>query len=155
MSNEENLRNELQQISGTLQQFEEYSKHLQTQLENIRSFMLELSRTKSTLANLKEEDNPEETLLQLGSGIMMRAKPLDTKNVLLSVGAGVIVTKPVDAAIKDLDKRIVEVENESHTLADQLSQIANQMGALERQGQAIIQQLQGPAPAQYDPSLVS
>ncbi|MHA1155110.1 MAG: hypothetical protein ACTSQK_03295, partial [Candidatus Heimdallarchaeota archaeon] len=77
MSNEENLRNELQHIGDTLQQFEEYSKHLQTQLENLRSFMLELGRTKLTLVNLKEEDNPEETLMQLGSGVMMRAKPLD------------------------------------------------------------------------------
>ena len=155
MSNEENLRNELQQISGTLQQFEEYSKHLQTQLETLRSYMLDLSRSKTTLVNLKEEDNPEETLMQLGSGIMMKAKPLDTKNVLVSVGAGIVVTKPVDAAIIDLDKRIEEVEIQSQTLVDQLDQIANQMGTLERQGQAIIQQLQGPAPAQYDPSLVS
>ncbi len=155
MSNEENLRNELQQISGTLQQFEEYSKHLQTQLETLRSYMLDLSRSKTTLVNLKEEDNPEETLMQLGSGIMMKAKPLDTKNVLVSVGAGIVVTKPVDAAIINLDKRIEEVEIQSQTLVDQLDQIANQMGNLERQGQGIIQQLQGPAPAQYDPSLVS
>lgn len=155
MSNEENLRNELQQISGTLQQFEEYSKHLQTQLENLRSYLLDLSRSKTTLVNLKEEDNPEETLMQLGSGIMMKAKPLDTKNVLVSVGAGIVVTKPVDAAITDLDKRIEEVETQSQTFVEQLDQIANQMGSLERQGQAIIQQLQGPAPAQYDPSLVS
>lgn len=155
MSNEDNLRNELQQVSNTLQQFEEYSKQLQSQLETLRSYMLDLSRSKATLVNLKEEDNPEETLIQLGSGIMMKAKPLDTKNVLYSVGAGIVVSKPVDVAIKDIDKRIVEVENESITLADQLNQIANQMGSLERQGQALIQQLQGPAPAQYDPSLVS
>ncbi len=155
MSNEDTLRNELQQISNTLQQFEEYSKQLQTQMETLRSYMLDLSRSKSTLVNLKEESNPEETLIQLGSGIMMKAKPLDTKNVLYSVGAGVIVSKTVDVAITDIDKRIVEVENESKTLADQLNQIANQMGSLERQGQALIQQLQGPAPAQYDPSLVS
>ena len=155
MSNEENLRNELQQISGTLQQFEEYSKQLQTQLETLRSFILDLSRSKSTLVNLKEEKNPEETLMQLGSGIMIKAKPLDTKNVLYSVGAGIVVTKPVDDAIISIDKRIEEVEKESLTLVDQLNQIANQMGSLEQKGQTLMQQLQGPAPAQYDPSLVS
>lgn len=155
MSNEDNLRNELQQISGTLQQFDEYSKQLQTQLETLRSYMLDLSRSKTTLVNLKEENNPKETLIQVGSGIMMKAKPLDTKNVFYNVGAGVIISKPLDDAAEDIEKRIVEIENESQSLADQLNQIANQMGSLERQGQAIIQQLQGPAPAQYDPSLVS
>ena len=155
MSDEDKLRNELQQISATLQQFDDYSKQLQTQLETLRSYMLDLARSKATLSNLKEEDKPEETLIQLGSGIMMKAKPLDKDNVLYNVGAGVVVSKTLDAAMEDIEKRIVEVETESQTLADQLNQVANQMGALERQGQAILQQLQGPAPAQYDPSLVS
>lgn len=152
---EDELRKELQQISGTLQQFDDYSKQLQMQLETLRNYFLDLERSRATLENLKNEKNLEETLFQLGSGVMVKAKPIEPEKVFYNVGAGVVVTKTVDEAIEDIQKRITEVDNESQGLSSQLNQIANQMGSLERRGQEILQQLQGPAPAQYDPNLVS
>ena len=152
---EDELRNELQQISNTLQQFDEYSKQLQLQLETLRNYMLDLARSKSTLENMKYEKDTEETLIQLGSGIMLKAKPIESDKVFYNVGAGVVVSKTLDEAIKHLDERMNEVKTESQALGDQLNLIGNQMGSLERRGQEIIQKLQGPSKAQYDPSLVS
>ncbi|NHJ04328.1 MAG: prefoldin subunit alpha [Candidatus Heimdallarchaeota archaeon] len=152
---EDELRNELQQISNTLQQFDDYSKQLQIQLETLRNYLLDLARSRSTLENLKQEKNPEETLFQLGSGIMLKAKPIESDKVFYNVGAGVVISRSLDEAIKHLDLRMTEVETESQALGDQLSQIGNQMGMLERRGQEIISKLQGPTKAQYDPSLVS
>lgn len=152
---EQEYRNELQQISATLQQFDEYGKKLQIDMETLRSYSVDLSRSKKTLENLKEEKDPSETLMQLGSGIMIKAKPLEKDTVYYNVGAGVIITKTYEEAIKDLNKRIEEVETQSKSLVDQLSQIQGQMTALEQRGQQLLQKLQGPAKAQYDPDLVS
>jgi len=152
---ENDLRQELQQISGTLQQFDEYRKQLDVQVETLQNYLIDLTRTKTTLANLKEEAKPEETLLQLGSGVMIKAKPIDPKKVFYNVGAGVIIEKPVDDAIKDIDKRVDEVEKERIALAEQLQMVINQIGMLEQRAQAIYQQLQGPSKPSYDPSLVS
>ncbi|MFW9922703.1 MAG: prefoldin subunit alpha [Candidatus Thorarchaeota archaeon] len=152
---EDEFRNELQQISNTLQQFDQYSKQLQVELETLRTFMLDMARSRSTLANLKEEKNVEETLIQLGSGVMLKAKPLEADKVYYNVGAGVVITKSIDEAIEDIDKRMTEVENQSQALADQFNQIQNQMNILEQRGQELIQKLQGPAKPQYDPNLVS
>ena len=152
---EDELRNELQQISNTLQQFDEYSKQLQLQLETLRNYLLDLARSRSTLENMKNEKDAEETLIQLGSGIMLKAKPIESDRVFYNVGAGVVISKTLDEAIKHLDERMNEVETESKALGDQLNLVGNQMGNLERRGQEIIQKLQGPSKAQYDPSLVS
>jgi prefoldin alpha subunit len=152
---EQEYRNELQQISATLQQFDEYNKKIQMDMETLRNYLLDLSRSKATLVNLKEEKDPEETLIQLGSGILLKAKPLENDSVYYNVGAGVIISKKYDEAIDDLDKRIQEVEQQSQSLVEQLNQIQNQMASLEQRGQELLQKLQGPAKAQYDPNLVS
>ncbi|MEA2070497.1 MAG: prefoldin subunit alpha [Asgard group archaeon] len=154
MSNEE-LQRQLQQISSTIQQFEEYAKQIQTQLESLNTYSVDLNRSKTTLSNLQKEENLEESLIQIGSGVMIKAKPLDIKNVLYNAGAGVIVDKPIEDTVKKIEERIDEVENEKQNLSNQLQQIYEQMANLERQGQSIIQKLQGPSSPQYDPNLVS
>jgi prefoldin alpha subunit len=152
---EEKLRQELQRLSTSLQQFEQYSKQLQSQLDAINQYLADLRRSKTTLVNLKEEKDPEETLLNVGAGIMLKAKPLEPDKVFYSAGAGVVVTKSIDEALEGLDGRIEEVETEGQNLQQQLSIILNQMGNMERQAANIYQQLQGPTKAQYDPNLVS
>jgi len=155
MSEEQKLRNELQQLSSQLQQFDGYGKQLQTQIESLQSYLIELSRIKITLTGLKEELNAEEFLLKLGSGIMIRAKPLDAGKVLANIGAGVTISKTVDEAINDITKQIDEAEKERLALADQLAQVINQINLLERRAQSVYRQLQGPSKPSYDPDLVS
>ena len=155
MSNNE-LQAELQQITNALQQFEGYSKQLQVEIDTLNNYLVDLQRSKSTISNLKDEKKPDETLISLGSGIMMKAKPLDTKKVLINVGAGVIIEKNINDSIEEIDKRITEVEEQLASRTEQLQSIYNQMGVYERRGQAILQQIQGGGDKpQYDPNLVS
>ncbi|MCF2143713.1 MAG: prefoldin subunit alpha [Candidatus Heimdallarchaeota archaeon] len=155
MSDEQKLKDEFQRISNELQQFDEFGRHLQSQIESLQSYLIELSRTKTTLTGLKEEPDAEEVLLQLGSGVMVRAKPLEPTKVFANVGAGVTISKTIEEAIQDINNRIDEVEKERLALADQLSQIISQINERERRAQAIYQQLQGASKPTYDPNLVS
>ncbi|NHK29993.1 MAG: prefoldin subunit alpha [Asgard group archaeon] len=155
MSNKEELQSELQQLSASMQRFDEYGKQLQIEIEAIQSFLIDLTRSKQTLEGLKDEQKAEETLLHLGSGVMIRAKPIEPNKVYLDVGAGVIVTKTLDEAIQDIASRIDVAEERRLGLADQLNQIVNQINMLEQRAQAIYRQLQGPSKPQYDPNLVS
>ncbi len=152
---DDKLRQEFQQITNEIQRFDEYGKQLQIQIETLQSYLLDLNRSKSTLTGLREEKKAEETLIPLGSGVMMRVKPLDVKTVLYSVGAGVVIKKPIEDAVKSVDERIEEVEKERIALADQLDRIIESINNLERRAQAIYRQLQGPSKPQYDPNLVS
>ncbi|NHJ49212.1 MAG: prefoldin subunit alpha [Asgard group archaeon] len=151
----ENLQAELQQLSNEMRQFDEYGKQLQVEIETLQSFLIELTRSKKTLEGLKEEKKVEETLVQLGSGVMMRVKPLNTKEVYFNVGAGVIVARKVDDAIAEISTRIQQGEKNQSEKIDQLNQVVERIGMLERKAQTIYQQIQGPSKAQYDPDLVS
>lgn len=156
MSNDQ-LMQEFQRVRQTLEYFENYTKDIQYQIETLNSYLVDIQRSKSTLSNIKIEENMDETLISLGSGIMIKAKPMEADKVYYNVGAGVIVTRKIDEALKDLDNRIEEIQTKSTGLTDQLQQVYAQMQQLEQQGQAIAMQLQGAAgkDAQYDPSLIS
>jgi len=155
MSNDQ-LRQEFQRVTQTLQYFENYSKDIQYQIETLNNYLLDIQRSQATLSNIKIEEKMNETLISLGSGIMLKAKPIEFDKVYYNVGAGVIVTRKIDEALSDLDKRIEEIQTKSVGLSDQLQQVYAQMNQLEQQGQAIAMQLQGAGKdAQYDPSLIS
>jgi len=150
------LKQEYQRVTQTLQYFENYSKEIQNQVEVLNNYLLDVQRSKATLSNVKIEENMDETLISLGSGVMMKAKPLESDKVYYNVGAGVIVTKKIDEAIDDLDSRVEEIQTKMAGLTDQLQQVYQQMQQLEQQGQAIVMQLQGGGKdAQYDPGLIS
>ncbi len=150
------LKQEYQRVTQTLQYFENYSKEIQSQVEVLNNYLLDIQRSKATLSNVKIEENMDETLISLGSGVMMKAKPLESDKVYYNVGAGVIVTKKIDEAIDDLDSRVEEIQTKMSGLTDQLQQVYQQIQQLEQQGQAIVMQLQGGGKdAQYDPSLIS
>ena len=150
------LKQEYQRVTQTLQYFENYSKEIQNQVEVLNNYLLDIQRSKATLSNVKIEKNMDETLISLGSGVMMKAKPLESDKVYYNVGAGVIVTKKIDEAIDDLDSRVEEIQTKMTGLTDQLQQVYQQMQQLEQQGQQIVMQLQGGGKdAQYDPNLIS
>ena len=152
---EDQLRNEFQQITNEIQRYDEYGKQLQVQIETRQYELVDLNRSKATLTGLKNEKNTEEVLVQMGPGILMRVKPLDVDKVLYSVGAGVVLKKPIDEAVKGVEEKIELIEKERLALADQLNKIIESIGNLERRAQTIYRQLQGPSQPQYDPSLVS
>jgi prefoldin alpha subunit len=155
MSNKQEIQKQLQAISRNLQQYEEYSKELQKQLDTLNSYLADLNQSKKTMKNMDDEDSIKESIFHLGSGIMIKAKPLMQNEVLYNVGAGVIVNKSIKDALEKLDERIEEVEQQSSSLGQQLQQISNQMSGMERQAQQLIQQMQGPEKAQYDPNLLN
>ena len=144
------LRKEFQQINNEIQRFDELGKQRQIQINALQEYLIDLNRTRITLTGLKDEKNPDETLVQLGSGVMLKAKPLETKKVLYNVGYGVMVSKSITEAIKKIDEKIKEVDKERTGLVDQLNKIIESIGNLERRAQTIYNQLQGPSKAQYD-----
>jgi prefoldin alpha subunit len=151
----EELQQELTQLSSNMQRFDEYGKQLQVELETLQSYLIDLTRSKQTLEGLKAEKKADETLIQLGSGVLMRVKPLNKNKVLLNIGAGVVVEKKIGEAIKEVETKITQAEKRQTEVADQLNQVIGQINAMEQRAQAIYRQLQGPSKAQYDPDLVS
>lgn len=150
---QEDARAELTRISSTLQQFEQYSQQLANQLDTLGQYISELQRSRQTLKNLESEAEEEETLIELGGGVSLKAKVLDSENVFYQIGGGVTLNKPIEDAIEGLDERIDESQKQKQSLTEQLVSVYQQMQALEQKGQQLLQQIQGPTKPSYDPDL--
>ena len=65
-------------------------------------------------------------MLPIGSGSFLKAKLSDPKNVMIGIGAGVVLEKPLEDSMKDLRVRSSDLEKARATVTQQLAQVLNQ-----------------------------
>lgn len=91
-------------------------------------------------------DKPSgEVLTQIGGGAMLRSPAPSTENVLVSVGASVVIEKPKAEALaileeraRDLEKTVVSIIGQRNELAERLEsdrQVLNSLVAQAQQNQ--------------------
>jgi prefoldin alpha subunit len=84
------------------------------------------------------EYKPDEVLLQIGGGALVRSSPPSIDRVLVGVGANVVLEKSRDEATAMLESRVKEIENSIVTLLGQRNQIAERIEADRQLMQAIL-----------------
>ena len=105
---------ELQMLSGQLQQ-------IQQQIETLNQQLVELTRIKEALDDIKKTKKETEMLTQLGSGVFLKSTLKDAHNVLLNVGANIVVEKQVDDAIQIVEKQIQDFSNVIQEMGNELN----------------------------------
>lgn len=95
---------ELNRLAVQAQLLSRQGEALQGQISSMQSTVSELTATIDTLNNIKQAKS--KGLLPVGSGVYITCKEVDTKEVLVSVGAGVITQKNIKDATEILDKRL-------------------------------------------------
>ena len=96
-----------------------------------RQNMLEraLLENRAALEALKElgENKPEDVLLQIGGGALVRSSPPAVDRVLVNVGSSVIIEKSRDEAVTLLESRAKGAEQTIMTLIGQRNEIAQRL----------------------------
>ncbi len=73
------------------------------------------------------EKPPEEVLMQIGGGAMLRAPPPATEKVLVNIGSNVVLEKPRSEAVALLDTRSRDIETSIVSLIKQRNEIAERL----------------------------
>ncbi len=121
---QEKLKEKFMQFRTLHQYIEQIGEHLQllhmqhTELENTKEALLELGGT-----------SQQEMLAPLANGIFVKAKLLETENVLINVGADIVVEKAIPQAIEMLEAQQKETA-EKIGQAQKLKQEFNQQAVL-------------------------
>lgn len=92
----EMVNQRLQELNSALQQIESEIEHAQVAL--------------ATLGEISKADGEKELLIPLGSETFLTVKAEDVKNVRQAVGAGVVVDKSTDDAIKTIENQLEETK---------------------------------------------
>lgn len=88
------------------------NQHLQQLQEQIRTLHGQVAEVKAIREDLEELElvKNKDSITPLGAGIFLETKIKDVKNVLLNVGAGVMVKKDINSAKKIIEKQIRDLE---------------------------------------------
>jgi prefoldin alpha subunit len=103
---EEKKTRTLEQIQDEIRSYLGEIEYLRNQVGVIDATIADLRTVDATLAYLKEKGKGKEIYIPLGSGVAIRGKIENPDDVIMDVGAGILVGATVDEARENIEKRI-------------------------------------------------
>jgi prefoldin alpha subunit len=105
-----------------LRVFEGSARALQARLEIVNAALNEFSLASTTLEGVKTQKSDEDALIPVGGGSYVRVKLSDISKIVMGVGAGVAVEKPIQDSINEIKERITDFDKARTSLQEQLNQ---------------------------------
>jgi prefoldin alpha subunit len=102
-----------EEITRNLTLIEYYKQQLESidmQLQYLQSTLADYQRAKITVEQLHAVDENSELLIPVGAGTFVNGSLKNASNVLIGVGAGIVIEKTVDEAVLKLEERIKRLQ---------------------------------------------
>ena len=122
MGREADIQEKVEYFQMMQQQLEQLTQHV----ELLQQHMVELEDSRSALEGLGKVELESELLAPIANGIFVKGKLVDSENLLVNVGLGVVVEKSVadviillDTQKRDLMSRIGEAQEVVEQLTQQ------------------------------------
>ena len=136
------MKQEIQQKYIELQILNQQIKKIQEQFMILQQQLAELINLETALLETKDVKKDSEVFSSLGSGIFVNSKLTDPENVIVNVGAGVLVKKTLDEALHLVKTQITNINQSQEavkeeltkavTYSEQLSQELNELASKEQ-----------------------
>jgi prefoldin alpha subunit len=118
---------ELQKLLVEQRLYEGSARTLQERLEMVSAALRESAVAQATLQGIKTQKTDADALIPVGAGSYVRTKLADTSKIVMGVGAGVAVEKPIDDSINVIKDRITSLDKARTTIEEQLNQTLNRI----------------------------
>lgn len=105
-----------------LRAYEGSARALQARLEIVNAALNEFSLASTTLEGVKTQKTDEDALIPVGGGSYVRVKLSDISKIVMGVGAGVAVEKPIEDSVNEIKERIADLDKARTSLQEQLRQ---------------------------------
>ena len=125
-SNEEKLRKMQDEIRSVLGEIE----YLRQQIDVIDTSITELRTVSETLTYIKEKGQGRSIYIPLGAGVAIKGKIEDANDLIMDVGAGMMVSATVDEVRSDLDRRINTLLDLRRTLLKRIEEDSRKVNEL-------------------------
>jgi prefoldin alpha subunit len=122
---------EVQALQTYLQEYGQQAEVLSRQLEFMERQRLESVAAIDALKALAAEKEGV-ILVPIGGGTTLRARIIDPDNVLVNIGADVVIRRKNEEAIGFIEDRIKELETLEKRVSDSLDQVRSQINELAR-----------------------
>lgn len=119
---EKNFQTKLIQLEYLNQQI----RGMQMHLNEVTKAVDELSILKVGLKNLKTSKKGDDLLVPLGASSYVKANLNESGKVIVSVGAGVFVEKPINEAVPIVSKQIEELKKQEETVFQNITMLSQE-----------------------------
>jgi prefoldin alpha subunit len=118
---------EARKLSMQLRYFEQTAETLQQRLSMLNAALSDLTYASMTLESVQNEKENVEMLVPIGGGSYIRVKLSNPDKVVVGMGAGVSIEKPLPEAKIVIKERLNELEKTRTQAQQQLTQIADRI----------------------------
>ncbi len=129
-----------QEMYMQFQVIDQNIKQLQKQLEMVTHQLMDLSVTRGSLDELDKVKAGNEIFVPISSGIFARAVIKDTSELLVNIGANVVVKKDNASTKKLIQDQIEEVKGIQKQMIEELEKMTGYASQIELQLQEIAAQ---------------
>jgi prefoldin alpha subunit len=123
-----NIEDQVNTLAYEVRILESTFNELTSRQNLLERALLENRAAQEALKQLSQQ-KPEETLIQLGGGTLVRSPPPSIDKVLVNVGSNVVIEKPKDEAVAILEERAKDVEKSIVSLIRQRNEVAQRVDA--------------------------
>lgn len=138
----EDKEKKAQEVYSEFQMLNQHIKQLQNQLEAITQQMMELAGTRNSLDEIEKVKEGKEVFVPLSSGIFVKANIKDTSDMLVNVGANVVVRKDIASTKNLIQRQMEEMKKIQKRMLEELEKMTNHAANLEAQLQNVISESQ-------------
>lgn len=121
-----------------LKTLEQHISQLQSQLEMVTNQLIELTMTNNSIGEFSKINSGKEVFVPLSSGIFAKAAIKDTSELLVNVGANIVVKKDIASAKKLVQEQAEEIKKIQNRMINELEKMAAHAGQLEAQLQGLV-----------------
>ncbi|MDG6905951.1 MAG: prefoldin subunit alpha [Nitrososphaerota archaeon] len=137
-ASQEQVEQQLNQLVSEIRILESYYNEVVSKIQTASSALSDVRATIQSIDGLAKNPN-NDFLIPIGAGLLLPTSNLETKKLVLSVGAGVAIEKDLDSSKAFLQAREKEYSSALNTLDQQRKEIGSRLEA----GRNILQQITG------------
>ena len=134
----EEKEKQAQEMYMEYQALDQHIKQLQRQLEAITGQLMELSATRSGLDDFDKIRPGKEIFVPVSSGIFAKASIATTTEMLVNVGANVVVQKDLESTKKLIQKQVEEIKKIHGQAMEDLEKLTGRAAHLEMELQKLM-----------------
>jgi len=135
---QEQAEQQLNQLVSEIRTLEAYYNEIVSRMQSASNGLTEF-RAAIQAVDALNQGQKSDLLIPIGGGLLLPVSEVETKRLILSVGAGVAIEKDMDSAKSFLQAREKELER----AVDALEQQRKEIGSRLESGKAVLQQLTG------------
>ena len=120
---------ELRKLSVEMRYLEQTAEALQQRIGMVNAAITDLTYANATLDGIEQEKENAELLVPVGGSSYIKVKLSSSDKIIIGLGAGVSIEKPLPEAKAMLKERLEELHKSSSVAQQQFSQVAERINS--------------------------